>query len=205
MARCGDGATGARLDQLNLPNRPIKQGHSFELHGFTAACGFRYAPQRPTAPWPLPRRIEELGQAAARVRMLLLHRRLACADHRLREFRRNLAERHEHGGGLAGRRGQPELGHAVHPVAGARACRAAPLAVDDLSVGLAGAGAVVQGTAAEPAGQEPRHLRLSWLSAAAGGGHSAVPRRTGAGRGRPAAAYRIRPRRGAPLQSPLRP
>src|SRR5574340_120099 len=54
---------------------------------------FRHAPDRRAPPRPLPRRAEELGASAGRVRLLLLRRRLACADDALRITRGHRRQR----------------------------------------------------------------------------------------------------------------
>ena len=86
------------------------------------------------------------------------------------------AERLGDGDRLARRRPRPEPGDALHPVAGARARRAAPAALDDHAARLARARADLQGPAGEARGQGPRDLRLPRLSAAAGGRHPDLPR-----------------------------
>ena len=70
----------------------------------------RHAPDRRDAPRPLPRRAQELGAPAGRVRVLLLRRRLARADDALRRARgdRELGLRHGHR--LARRRPRPRQG-----------------------------------------------------------------------------------------------
>ena len=67
----------------------------------------RHAPDRRAAPRPLPRRAEELGAPAGRLRLLLLRRRLARADHALRRARGHRAARLRHGDRLARRRPRP--------------------------------------------------------------------------------------------------
>src|SRR3990167_8570491 len=126
-------------------------------------------------------------------------------DDQLPGCRADLPACHGHGGGLAGRRGQSQFRDHVHPVASAGARRTAPTAVDDQPAKLAGAGAVLQGTARPAARAGTRHLWFSWLSIAAGGGCPAVPGRGGAGWRRSIGAYRIRPRSGSTLQSSLWP
>ena len=114
-------------------------------------------------------------------------------------------ERLGHGDRLAGRRRRSVAGDAVHPVARARARRAAPAAVDDHAAGLAGTRADLQGSAGEADRQGSVDLRLSRLSAAAERRHSDLPRHPGAGGRGPGAAHRIDARNRAPLQSPVRP
>ena len=99
----------------------------------------------------------------------------------------------------------PSAGDAVHPVAGARARRAAPAAVDDDAARLAGARADLQGPAGEAGRQGPLDLRLPRLSAAAVGRHPDLPRQVRAGGRGPGAARRVHARGRAPLQPPLRP
>jgi tryptophanyl-tRNA synthetase len=65
------------------------------------------------------------------------------------EPRGDREQRLGHAGRLARRRGRPCAGDALHPVAGARARRAAPAAVDDDAARLAGARADLQGPAGE--------------------------------------------------------
>ena len=62
--------------------RPCAASSTSRRHDATP-CTFRHAPHRRHAPRPLPRRAQELGAAAARLRLLLLRRRLARADHAL--------------------------------------------------------------------------------------------------------------------------
>ena len=68
-----------------------------------------------------------------------------------------------HGHRLAGRRRRSGARDAVHPVARARACRAAPAAVDDHAARLARARADVQGPAGEADG--PRSVEPTASSA----------------------------------------
>ena len=103
------------------------------------------------------------------------------------------------GGRQSGRRDR------VRPVEGAGACRAAPLAVDDLAGELAGARADLQGHAGEAQGPRPGHLRLSRLSRAAGGGHPHVPRRQRAGGGGPGRSPGTGAGDRAAIQSCIRP
>ena len=99
----------------------------------------------------------------------------------------------------------PGRGDAVHPVARARARRAAPAAVDDHAARLARARAELQGPAGAAQGEGPRHLRLPRLSAAAERRHPGVPRRLRAGGRGPGGARGADARDGAALQSPVRP
>ncbi len=95
--------------------------------------------------------------------------------------------------------------HAVHPVAGARARRAAPAAVDDHAARLARARAELQGPAGAAQGEGPRDLRLPRLPAAAERRHPALPAEVRAGRRGPGRARRDHPRDRAALQPRLRP
>ena len=104
------------------------------------------------------------------------------------------------GGGL-----EPGRRDAVHPVAGARARRAASAAVDDHAARLAGARSLLQGSAGAARRPGSDHLRISGLSAAAVGGHPAVPRAVRAGGRGPGGARRDHARDRAALQSHLRP
>ena len=106
---------------------------------------------------------------------------------------------------LAGRRAQSRRRHAVHPVAGARARRAAPAAVDDHAARLARARAQLQGPAGAARRTGPRHLRLPRLSAAAERRHPAVPAAVRAGGRGPGRARRDHARDRAALQPHLRP
>ncbi len=103
-------------------------------------------------------------------------------------------------GGSQSGRGDP-----LHPVPRSRACRAASPALHDHPVGLVGASAQLQGSAGEAQGEGPGHLWFPGLPAAAGGGHSHLPRRHGAGGRRPGGPRGAHPRDCAALQPPLRP
>ena len=163
----------------------------------------RHAADGQPAPRPLPRRAEELGPPAGGVSVPVLRRRLARAHHRLRKAGRRAADRARHGDRLARRRRGPEPGDAVRPVAGARARRAAPAAVDDDAARLARARADLQGPAGKARRQGPVDLRLSRLSAAAVGRHPDLSRPLRPGGRGPGAAHRVhaRGRRGASIIS----
>ena len=94
--------------------------------------------------------------------------------------------------------------HAVHPVAGAGARRAAPAAVDDRADAVARARPDLQGAAGAGHRSRPRHLRLPRLPAAADRGHRHLQRARGAGGRGPGAAPRAVARDRAPLQRALR-
>ena len=99
----------------------------------------------------------------------------------------------------------PGVVHAVRAVAGARARRTAPAAVDDHAAGLAGARAELQGPAGGAQGKGSRHLRLPRLPAAADRGHPAVPPGLRAGGRGPGGARGDHARDRAPLQPSVRP
>ena len=110
-----------------------------------------------------------------------------------------------HGDRLARRGPQSRRRDPVHPVQGARACRIASAAVDDHAAGLAGARAVLQGSASPAGGSGSEHLRIPRISLAAVGGHLAVPIAVRAGRRGPSGACGDHARGCAALQSHLRP
>ena len=166
---------------------------------------FRHAPHRRPAPRPLPRRPEELGAAAGRVRLLLLRRRLARADHALRRARGDGALCLRHGDRLARRRPGPGQGHDLHPEPPARARRAVHAAGDGHAAGLARARADLQGPDRQAQGPRPGDLRLSRLPAAAGRRHPDLQGHLRAGGRGPGLARRTDARGGAPLQPPVRP
>src|SRR5215471_11368890 len=119
----------------------------------------RHAPHRLDAPGPLPRCIEELGAPARRLRLLLLRRRLARADHALRGARGHREDGLRHGGRLAGGWPRSREEHHLHPEPAARACRAVHAAGDGHAAGLARARADLQGSDREAEGPRPRDLR----------------------------------------------
>ncbi|MPN23885.1 hypothetical protein SDC9_171278 [bioreactor metagenome] len=167
-------------------------------------CPFRHASHRGAASRPLPRRPQELGPPAARVSLPFLRRRLARADHQLRQPAEHREGDLGHGHRLACSRRRSQPGDAVHPVACPRARRTAPADVDDDAARLAGTGADLQGPAGKAGRQGPDHLRFPRLSAADERRHPDLPRRQGAGRRGPDSARRIHPRAGAPLQPHVR-
>ena len=103
------------------------------------------------------------------VRLLLLRRRLARADQRLRRHQPadDLHVRQRRG--LDRRRARSREEHVLHPVARARARRAVPAAVDGRAGAVARARADLQGAAGEPEGQGSLVDRLPRLPAAADG------------------------------------
>ncbi len=164
-----------------------------------------HAPDRRAAPRPLPRRAEELGAPAGRVRVLLLRRRLARADDALRRARHHREERLRHGDRLARRRHRPRQRDHLHPEPPARARRAVHAAGDGHAARLARARADLQGPDGEAQGPRPRDLRLPRLPAAAGGRHPDLQGRLRAGGRGPVVARRADARGRAPLQPSLRP
>ena len=155
-------------------------------------------------PRPLLRGDQELGRSSGPLPLLLLRRRLARPDQRLR---RPLAGGRPHPGGggrLDRRRPRPRALGDLHPVDGPRARRAAPAAVDDHPARLAGAGAHLQGADPRDRGQGPGHLRLPRLPGAADGRHHRLPRRLRAGGGGPGQPPRAVARDRPPLQHLLR-
>ena len=94
--------------------------------------------------------------------------------------------------------------HAVHPVDGAGARRAAPAAVDDRADAVARARPDLQGAAGAGHRSRPRHLRLPRLSAAADRRRRHLQRARGAGGRRSGAAPGAVARDRAPLQRALR-
>ena len=136
--------------------------------------------------------------------MLLLDRGLALAHHRLRRPLVDPRERDRGGHRLAGRGHRPRALDRLHPEPGAAARGAAPAALDDRAGAVAGAGADLQGAAAEPRREGPLDLRLPRLPAAADRRHHHLQGGRGAGGGGPGAPHRARARDRAPLQQPLR-
>ena len=162
---------------------------------------------RPTGRLHLGHLVGALGNwvpLQARVRLLLLRRRLARADQRLRRHQPADLLRLRQRGRLDRRRARSREEHVLHPVAGAGTRRAVPAAVDGRAGAVAGARADLQGAAGEPERQGPVVDRLSRLSAAADGRRRDVRRAVRAGRrgsGRPS---RAGARGRAPVQQLLR-
>ena len=154
---------------------------------------------------PLPRRAQELGEAAGGVRVPVLRRGLARADHALRQQRNDLRVRLGDVRRLARRRDQSDARDDLHPVARARARRAHAAAGHDHAGGLARARADLQGPAAEARRPRPVQLRIPRLPGDAGRRHPDLPREHGAGGRGPGVAHRARARARAPLQLHLRP
>ena len=173
-------------------------GEDESADGDTGARAVGNASERAAAPGELPRRAGELGHAAGRLRVLLLLGRLARA-HRRSSTSDVPANTIEMAVGVAGRRPRSRALDAVHPVAGARARRAAPALLDGDAGRLARAGAHLQG-AHRAAGDHLAVLRPARLSAAAVGRHPHVQGQVGAGRHRSGAARRADARGGAAVQ-----
>ena len=115
----------------------------------------RHAPHRQAPPGQLHGRPRQLGQAAGPVRVLLLHRRLARAHHRLRRPLADCGQHAGRGAGLPGRGPGPGTKHDVSAEPGPAARRTEPAAGHDYAAGLAGARTHLQGDAGEPVEQGP--------------------------------------------------
>ena len=136
--------------------------------------------------------------------MFLLRRRLACLDDALRGSLDHPDEHPRDGDRLVGGRDQSGLGNTLHPVARARARRAASAALHDHALGLARASAELQGPAGEAQGARSCDLRFSRLSAAPERGHPHVQGRPSPGRRGPGRPCRADARGRAAFQSHLR-
>ena len=127
------------------------------------------------------------------------------ADYHSMNSVRDAAERralHARGGARLPRlRARSEARDPVPPVGRARGLRARLAALDGDADGPAGTRARLQGQAREAAVRRSRPVRVS---RADGGGHPALPRRSGAGRAGPEAAHRDDARHGGALQPRLR-
>ena len=142
-------------------------------------CRLRHAPDRQAAPRSSRRRAAELGRAAGAVRLLLFRRRLARADERLRRHQPDCrATRYDNVADwiAAGRRSGAQ--HVLRPVAGARARRAVPAAVDGHADAVARARADLQGAAGAADREGSVDARLPRLPAAADGRRRDLRRRT---------------------------
>ena len=143
-------------------------------------------------------------RAAGAVRLLLLRRRLARADERLRRHQRDRRERATTTSadwiGAGPRSGEE---HVLRPVAGARARRAVPAAVDGHADPVARARADLQGAEEQLTDRDLSTHRLPRLSAAADRRHRHLRRALRAGRRGPGAAPRAVARGRAPLQQLL--
>ncbi len=149
--------------------------------------------------------LQQLGRAAGAVRLLLLRRRLARADQRLRRHQSaSSPTRYDMVADWIAAGLDPERSTLLRAVAGAGARRAVPAAVDDGADAVARARADLQGADGAADGEGSVDARLPRLSAAADRRRHHLRRALRAGRRGSGAAPGAEPRDRAPLPQLLR-
>src|SRR6266849_5142217 len=173
-------------------NRAEPDERTQARHDREAARPLRHAPHGQSASGQLSRRPRQLGAAAGRLRVLLLRGELACPDHGRGEQRAGAREHHRDGRRPARGGSRSRAEHALHPVARARARRAAPAVFHGHPARLARARPHLQGDGRAAWARIPL-VRPPGIPASAGRRHLDVQGAVGArGRG-PGAAHRADP------------
>src|SRR5277367_4687463 len=139
----------------------------------------RHAPHRPPAHRPLFRRPAKLGPPAkrSRLRLLLLHSRLARANQRLRRYVGRSAKHYRNHHRLSSQRPGPRRKRNFSPVVSPRTRRTPPSSLNGHPARLARTRPHLQRSPGEYSEQRSTHVRLSGLSNAANRRHRDLQRR----------------------------
>ncbi len=109
---------------------------------------------RESCTWATTWALWPTGSSCKTIRLLLLHRRLACAHHRLRRPRKSAGKDARRSSGLAGCWSRPGQIDHFYPEPCSATCGASPAFLNDDAAGLAGTSTDIQGAAGKPQGRD---------------------------------------------------